>query len=85
MVLSDCLLDIKDLSFSYSGSPILRSVNLRLEKAEIHALVGENGAGKSSLFKSIMGIISPSDGEIIFLTKGSADFLYGKFWEKGFR
>ena len=66
MVLSDCLLDIKDLSFSYSGSPILRSVNLRLEKAEIHALVGENGAGKSSLFKSIMGIISPSDGEIIF-------------------
>jgi ABC-type sugar transport system ATPase subunit len=66
MVLSDCLLDLKDVSFSYSGAPILRSVNLRLNKAEIHALVGENGAGKSSLFKCIMGIISPSDGEIIF-------------------
>ncbi len=67
MVLSDCLLDLKDVSFSYSGAPILRSVDLRLNKAEIHALVGENGAGKSSLFKCIMGIISPSDGEIIFL------------------
>jgi len=66
MVLSDCLLDLKDVSFSYSGTPILRSVDLRLNKAEIHALVGENGAGKSSLFKCIMGIISPSDGEIIF-------------------
>lgn len=67
MVKSDCLLDLKDVSFSYSGTPILRSVNVRLNQAEIHALVGENGAGKSSLFKCIMGIISPSDGEIIFL------------------
>ena len=64
---NDYLLEIKDLSLSFSGLPILKNVNLTLKKGEIHALVGENGAGKSSLFRSIMGIISPDSGEIIFL------------------
>lgn len=67
--MQDCLLKIKGLSLEFSGTPILKSVNLNLHQGEIHALVGENGAGKSSLFKCILGIISPSQGEIIFLNE----------------
>jgi len=69
MAEQDCLLKIKDISLAFSGTPILKSVNLSLNQGEIHALVGENGAGKSSLFKCILGIISPSQGEIIFLNE----------------
>lgn len=66
MAMQDCLLKIKGISLEFSGTPILKSVNLNLNQGEIHALVGENGAGKSSLFKCILRIISPSQGEIIF-------------------
>jgi len=40
---------------------------VQVASAEIHALVGENGAGKSSLFKCMMGMVSPDSGEIVFL------------------
>jgi inositol transport system ATP-binding protein len=69
MALSNSLLVVKDLSLSYSEFPILKSIDLTLEKGQIHALVGENGAGKSSLFKCIMGISTPSSGEILFQGK----------------
>jgi len=73
MAEQDCLLKIKGISLAFSGTPILKSVDLSLYQGEIHALVGENGAGKSSLFKCILGIISPLQGEIIFLNES----LYG--------
>jgi ABC-type sugar transport system ATPase subunit len=69
MAMQDCLLKIKGISLEFSGTPILKLVDLSLNQGEIHALVGENGAGKSSLFKCILGIISPSQGEIIFLNE----------------
>lgn len=69
MALSTSLLVIEDLSLSFSESQILKSICLTLEKGQIQAIVGENGAGKSSLFKCIMGILSPSSGDIFFLGK----------------
>jgi ABC-type sugar transport system ATPase subunit len=69
MALSTSLLVIEDLSLSFSESQVLKSICLTLEKGQIQAIVGENGAGKSSLFKCIMGIISPSSGDISFLGK----------------
>lgn len=67
MALSTSLLVIEDLSLSFSESQVLKSICLTLEKGQIQAIVGENGAGKSSLFKCIMGILSPSSGDIFFL------------------
>lgn len=69
MALSTSLLVIEDLSLSFSESQVLKSICLTLEKGQIQAIVGENGAGKSSLFKCIMGILSPSSGDIFFLGK----------------
>lgn len=60
------VLELKQVSIAYSGTPILHSIDLSLYPGEIHALVGENGAGKSTLMKTILGIISPDQGEVIF-------------------
>ena len=83
MTEQDCLLKIKGISLEFSGTPILKSVNLSLNQGEIHALVGENGAGKSSLFKCILGIISPSQGEIIFLNESLSGYSVREILRKG--
>jgi ABC-type sugar transport system ATPase subunit len=83
MAMQDCLLKIKGLALEFSGTPILKSVDLSLNEGEIHALVGENGAGKSSLFKCILGIISPSQGEIIFLNESLLGHSIREVLQKG--
>lgn len=56
------MIDIKDVSYSYSGFSALKNINLRIEKGEAVALMGANGTGKSTLLKLINGIISPDSG-----------------------
>ncbi len=57
------MLEIKNVSKSYSGKKALRDVSLTLPRGEIVGLFGENGAGKTTLMKSILGFI-PFKGEI---------------------
>ena len=47
------------------------SVSIQIKKGEIYALIGENGAGKSSIFRSIIGDINPTDAkkELYFMGK----------------
>ncbi|PHV72005.1 ABC transporter ATP-binding protein [Sporanaerobium hydrogeniformans] len=54
--MADKLLEMKDISKSFSGVKVLKGVNLKVDKGEIHALVGENGAGKSTLMNILSGI-----------------------------
>lgn len=63
------LLTVSGVSKRYPGVLALDRVNLRLQAGEIHALVGENGAGKSSLIKILTGVISPDEGEILLTGK----------------
>lgn len=58
------MLKVENLSLKISNVDILRNVSIRVEKGEIVAIVGRNGAGKSSTFKSIVGIYKPSGGNI---------------------
>jgi Fe-S cluster assembly ATP-binding protein len=62
------LLEIKNLSFQLAGRPILDGLNLTVDSHEIHALVGTNGSGKSSLAYMILGCEGyvPTSGEIVF-------------------
>jgi ABC-type sugar transport system ATPase subunit len=46
---------------NFSGVNVLRKVNFSLEPGEVHALVGENGAGKSTFVKVLSGVYTPTD------------------------
>lgn len=51
-------LELQDISKDFSGVVVLHGVNLNVKKGEIHALVGENGAGKSTMMKILSGVYS---------------------------
>jgi ABC-type sugar transport system ATPase subunit len=59
------LLEMRNISKSYSGITVLNNINLKINSGEILALVGENGAGKSTLIKILSGAIKANAGEIL--------------------
>jgi ABC-type sugar transport system ATPase subunit len=59
------MLECRNIQKAYGGVVAVRNVSLRVEPGEVHALCGENGAGKSSLARIIAGITRPDGGEII--------------------
>ncbi|MEI9412482.1 ABC transporter ATP-binding protein [Mesorhizobium salmacidum] len=58
------LLEVAGLNSYYGDSHILFDVSLRVEKHQVIALLGRNGAGKSTTLKSLMGVVSPRTGSI---------------------
>ena len=54
----------KNIGKTFSGVNVLREVEFNLEPGEVHALVGENGAGKSTFVKVLSGVYTPTDGDI---------------------
>jgi branched-chain amino acid transport system ATP-binding protein len=60
------LLEVNGLNSYYGDSHILFDVALRVEAHEVVALLGRNGAGKSTTLKSLMGVVRPRSGSITF-------------------
>ena len=60
------MLDIRDLSVFYGDAQALDQVNLSVGTGQIVALVGANGAGKTSLIRTVAGILKPRSGSIQF-------------------
>ena len=60
------LLEVKSLNSYYGDSHILFDIGLRVEAHEVVALLGRNGAGKSTTLKSLMGLVKPRSGSITF-------------------
>ena len=60
------LLEVSGLNSYYGDSHILFDVALRVEAHEVVALLGRNGAGKSTTLKTLMGIVSPRSGRVVF-------------------
>ncbi len=59
------LLEVNGLNSYYGDSHILFDVHLRVEAHEVVALLGRNGAGKSTTLKSLMGLVTPRSGSVI--------------------
>ena len=57
-------LDIRRVDFGYGAEPILRGVDWRLPRGQIHCLVGRSGCGKTSLLKLAAGLLAPDAGDI---------------------
>lgn len=62
----DYILDVRGLTKTFSGVKALDNVQLSVRKGEVHALMGENGAGKSTFMKILIGLLTPDAGQIIF-------------------
>ena len=60
------LLEVTNLNSYYGDSHILFDVTMHVEKNEVVALLGRNGAGKSTTLKSLMGVVTPRTGHVIF-------------------
>ena len=60
------LLEVNGLNSYYGDSHILFDVSMRVERNEVVALLGRNGAGKSTTLKSLMGVVTPKAGSIVF-------------------
>jgi branched-chain amino acid transport system ATP-binding protein len=60
------LLEVTDLELFYGDAQVLASVSLQIPQGGIVAIVGANGAGKSSLIRAIAGIERPGAGKIVF-------------------
>lgn len=65
MINSQNILEIIDLCKDFSGVQVLKDVNFELKKGEIHAIVGQNGAGKSVLMKILYGVYKKTSGKIV--------------------
>ncbi len=59
------MIELKNLSVGYGAHRVLEHINLTIRPGEVTALVGVNGSGKSTLIRTVTGLQSPLDGEIL--------------------
>jgi branched-chain amino acid transport system ATP-binding protein len=60
------MLEVKKIGVSYLGVPVIRDVSFRVGEGQMVSIVGSNGAGKSTILKTISGLLRPLSGEILF-------------------
>ncbi len=63
--MSNYILELKDVVKTFGGVTALNGVHFQLKRGEIHALMGENGAGKSTFIKVITGVHQPDSGVML--------------------
>ena len=64
------MIEIKNVSKTYNGKKkVLKDVNFKIESGEIFAFIGHNGAGKTTMIKSIVGILDFEEGDILIDNK----------------
>lgn len=63
------MLDVRDLNVYYGAIHALQGVSLQVQEGEIVSLIGANGAGKTTILKTISGLLRPRSGSIQFLGK----------------
>ena len=77
------MLEVKNLSVHYGMIQAVRNVDFTVNEGEIVWLIAANGAGKSTILKTLSGLIHPSEGEIVYLGENIASTSAKKIVEKG--
>ncbi|MBS1972438.1 MAG: ABC transporter ATP-binding protein [Bdellovibrionales bacterium] len=67
------MLEVKNLIVNYGGIQALKGVSLWVQPGELVALIGANGAGKTSLLRSISGLVTPREGTVALFGKSVAE------------
>ncbi|MDH4265620.1 MAG: ATP-binding cassette domain-containing protein, partial [Deltaproteobacteria bacterium] len=63
------LLEVKNLEAGYGKKQILYNIALSINEGEIVGLIGHNGAGKSTVLKSIFGLLTPYRGQVVYMNQ----------------
>ena len=69
---------VTDLSFAYSGSVILRDVDIHIESGKLTFIMGQNGSGKSTFLKVLAGLLPYQKGSIKISGKESAELSFSE-------
>jgi zinc transport system ATP-binding protein len=67
--MSENIIKVRDLDFSYNGQPVLRDVDLEVAAGDFMAMIGPNGGGKTTLLKLMLGLLSADRGQILIFGK----------------
>lgn len=67
--MSEQLLEIKDMHVAYGGIQAVRGINLHIARGELVTLIGSNGAGKTTTLKTLAGLLSASQGQVLYQGK----------------
>ena len=62
--MTEPVIEIRDVTFSYNGAPALVDVSLTIGEREFVSVIGPNGGGKTTLLKLVLGLLQPSRGEV---------------------
>ena len=80
--MSNSILEIKDLVVSYNGIEAVKGISFDVPKGKIVTLIGANGAGKSTVLKTVAGIVKPKNASIVFegneIAGKTPDFIVSK-------
>ena len=60
------ILEVRNLHIQFGRAKVLRDVNLTINRGETVAIIGESGCGKTVLLKTLIGLLTPTDGQVIF-------------------
>ena len=74
----DIIIDLKDISVSFDGEPVLNNINLYIRDNEFITLLGPSGCGKTTTLRIIGGFLKPDTGRVIFEGKDITDLLPNK-------
>jgi branched-chain amino acid transport system ATP-binding protein len=77
------LLNVDNMHAFYGKSKILHGITLAIDKGEIVALLGRNGVGKSTTLKSIMGLVPPKTGSVMFGNREMAGLMAHSICQAG--
>ncbi len=85
LVVGDRMLKIENLQLRLNGKSIIDDLSLRVDKGEIHGILGENGTGKTTIAYLIMGVnnYKPTGGRLIFEGEDIADLSVSQRAKKG--
>lgn len=71
VTMAETMLEFKDVSFSYDTTANVQNLNVKVEKGDFVAIIGSNGAGKSTFSKLCNGLLTPTTGDVFVLNKNT--------------
>src|SRR5690348_5918728 len=60
------MIDLRDVDGTFGRSPVLRDINLTIPRGQTLVIIGESGCGKTVALKTMIGLVRPSPGQVMF-------------------